>query len=97
MARMISINELEALRLLSVYTAGKFDIWMLSGNARASSRAHIMSALEGQKVPKSKAGVSVLRDRFYSIAEITEGCMAARQDAFVAWAIKANFQHLGCV
>jgi hypothetical protein len=44
------MNVKEAIRLLGTYTAGRFDIWMLSGSAKASCRAHVMSTLLGVRV-----------------------------------------------
>jgi hypothetical protein len=75
-----------AVRLLGVYTAGRFDIWVLAGPARASCRAHVASVLAGHKVPQSKAGVNALRDAFYLHAQPAGDCMAAREDAFRNWA-----------
>ena len=57
-------NVRKALNLLRVYTADTYDIWALSGSSKASCRAHIMSALEGTRVPQSKAGVNALRSAF---------------------------------
>lgn len=80
-------NVREAVRLLGAYTAGRMDIWMLAGGPRASCRAHIMSALEGQRVPQSKAGITAIEQRFYSLAEVaTNVCRARQQDEFIAWA-----------
>lgn len=73
----------DAIELLGVYTAGRFDIWLLAGNARASVRARIMSALQGTKVPQSKAGVNALRDAFYAALAITGDYPAQREENFV--------------
>ena len=78
-------NTREAVRLLGVYTAGRFDLWALAGPARASCRAHVASALAGRKVPQSKAGVTMLRDSFYAIANPDGDHMAGRESSFVAW------------
>jgi hypothetical protein len=80
-------NEREALRLLGVYTAGRFDVWALAGSQRASCRAHIMSELLGVKTPQSKAGVNAIRDAFYRVAgdAITGDCIAVREDSFYRW------------
>jgi hypothetical protein len=79
-------NEVEALRLLDVYTDGRFFIFSLSGSARASVRAHIMSALKGAHVPQSKAGLTALYDAFITLSGVTGTCRAAEEDNFIAWA-----------
>src|SRR5260370_20367475 len=78
-------NLPEAVRLLGVYTAGRFDIWMLSGSAKASCRAHILSILLGTRVPQSKAGVTALREAFNKHANIEGDCIAAREEKFIAF------------
>jgi hypothetical protein len=80
----------EAIRLLGVYTAGRFDIWALAGSSRASCRAHVMSALKGHKVPQSQSGVTALREEFCNQARahgavIDGDCIAVREDQFIAW------------
>ena len=77
-------NVKEAIQLLNIYTAGRFDIWMLAGSARASCRAHVMSTLNGYKTPQSKSGVTALRSAFYSALNITGECEAHRADNFLA-------------
>jgi hypothetical protein len=78
----------EAIRLLDIYTAGRFDIWMLSGNAKASCRAHVLSTLRGVATPKSKAGVTALREAFYQAGNITGECLAEREEVFIKWVRK---------
>lgn len=80
------MNHIEALKLLRTYTAGRFDVWALAGNSKASCRAHIMSTLTGVKVPQSKAGVNAIRDAFHAIAKPEGNCIYAREKSFVAWA-----------
>lgn len=81
----------EAVRLLGVYTAGRFDIWMLAGNHKGTCRAHVMSALMGRKMPQSKSGVTMLRTAFYERVEALTGArpagdhIAARETSFIAW------------
>ncbi len=84
-------NEREGLRLLGVYTAGRFDIWMLAGNAKASCRAHVMSVLTGERTPQSKAGVNAMVAAFHALAGVAGkgSCAAIREDMFVAWAKEA--------
>lgn len=50
----------EACRLLHVYTGGRCDVWALAGPAKASCRAHVMSALMGKKMPQAKSGVTAI-------------------------------------
>jgi len=66
----------KAIRLLGTYTANRFDIWILAGNARASCRAHVMSELLGKKTPQSKSGVNVIQDEFERQTKITGSCTA---------------------
>lgn len=72
----------EAIRILGIYTAGRFDIWALSGPAKASCRAHVLSTLLNKSVPKSKAGVNAIRDAFYSACKIEGECPAHRESNF---------------
>lgn len=82
----MSPNQIEALHLLGIYTNYKYDFWILSGNAKASCRSHIMSALMGKKVPQSKSRVNVMRDEFYKLTNADGECQASQQDNFVKWA-----------
>lgn len=75
----------EALRLLGVYTGGRFDVWMLVGPANAAHRAQVLSALRGSRVPQSKAGVNALKGALYSEAGVTGDCEADRDRNFVAF------------
>ncbi len=61
----------EAIRVLGIYTAGRFDVWALAGSARASCRAHVMSTLLNRRVPQSQAGVNAIQAAFYSACQIT--------------------------
>lgn len=79
-------EQTEALKLLQTYTAGRFDVWNLFGPAKASCRAHIMSALAGKRIPQSQSGVNALRAAFYEIAKPEGSCPAVREVAFTAWA-----------
>ncbi len=79
----------EAIRILGIYTAGRFDVWNLAGSAKASCRQHILSVLTSQSVPKSKAGVTALRDAFYAAGNITGEYEAQRERNFLAW-VKAE-------
>jgi hypothetical protein len=83
MTTPMSANLNEAIRLLGIYSAGRFDIWALAGSSRASARSHVMSTLVGSKVPQSKAGVNAIRSAFYSALEIHGEHEAARESAFV--------------
>jgi hypothetical protein len=75
----------EAIRILGIYTAGRFDIWMLAGSQKASARQHVLSVLLAKSVPKSKAGVNALRDAFYAAGNITGEYEAQRERNFLEW------------
>lgn len=72
----MNANQLEFLRLLGVYTAGRFDVWALAGPAKASCRAHVMSALAMAKVPQSRAGVTVIWEALRCIVKPEGSCLA---------------------
>jgi len=72
----------EAIRVLGTYTAGRFDIWMLAGSSKASCRAHVMSVLQGKRVPQSQSGVTAIRSAFYEALSITGECEAHREENF---------------
>jgi hypothetical protein len=77
----------KALKLLNAYTTGHLDFWILAGPSKATCRAHIMSELEGKRVPQSKSGVTAMRDAFYTLAGQRAGDTSYRaEDAFRAWA-----------
>ena len=80
-------HQREALRLLGAYTGGRFDIWLLAGGSfNAQSRAIIMSALAGVRVPQSRAGVNAMWRAFIEMAGTGGGCLAEQHDNFVEWA-----------
>lgn len=74
----------EAVRLLGVYTAGRFDIWALAGSSKASCRAHVMSALLGRRAVQRESGVTALRSEFYRRLEIEGSCEAVRERNFIS-------------
>jgi hypothetical protein len=82
----IAPNLKEALTVLGTYTAGRYDVWLLAGNSRAGCRAHVMSVLQGIRVPQSKAGVNALRDALYQAAGIEGECLAEKDDKFLQFA-----------
>ncbi len=85
---MLQPHEFQAVKLLSAYTAGRFDIWTIAGPRRASCRAHVMSVLLNRKTPQAQSGVNAIRDAFYRVAgpAIVGDCINAREESFVAWA-----------
>lgn len=86
---MLTRNQLDALKLLGVYTANRFDFWVLSGRSKASCRAHIMSTFYGHRVPQAKAGVFVMEEAFTDLADtVVGGCRASRTPLFREWALK---------
>lgn len=80
----------EALRLLGIYTAGRYDIYALAGNAKAGCRTHIMSVLHGKRMPQSKSGITTMKNEFYLRAKIADGCGAEREHNFRQWAKDNN-------
>lgn len=72
-------NQREFLRLLGVYTGGRFDPWNLAGPAKASCRAHIMSALAMSKVPQARAGVTVIWESLKLITQPQGSCLAMQE------------------
>ena len=82
----MSENQIQALRLLKVYTAGYYDVYSLAGPAKASVRAHIMSTLAGKRVPQSQAGINAIRDAFMALSNVTGTCQHDREENFAAWA-----------
>lgn len=79
---MENTNLLTALKLLAIYTAGRMDIYVLSGPSNAARRSQVMSALRGVKVPASKSGVTVIREAFFAALVVDGTCLAAKDDDF---------------
>jgi hypothetical protein len=78
-------NVKQAVKVLGIYTAGRFDIWALAGSARAGCRAHVLAALRGvDRVPQREAGVTALRDAFFAAMKPAGDCLAIREDNFIA-------------
>lgn len=82
-ARQCEVNLRGAIKLLGIYTGGKFDVWLLAGSAKASCRAHVMSVLHGTKIPQSKSGITAIREALYTQAKINGDYPAAREEAFL--------------
>ena len=82
----MTANQINAVRLLNVYTAGRFDVYLLAGPAKASVRAHIMSELKGIRIPQAKAGVNSIREELFILSGAEGSCLAAREDNLAAWA-----------
>ncbi len=51
----------KAANLYRIYTGERYYLDLLFGPVRATSRAHILSELRGEKVAKSKAGWELFR------------------------------------
>lgn len=85
----IRTNLHEAVRLLGTYTAGRFDIWMLAGNAKRTCRQHVMTVLingkDGKKIPQKDCGVTMIRTKFYDLVQPQGDCLAARETYFIQW------------
>lgn len=84
----MTTNEREFLRLLGVYTGGRFVPWALAGPAKASRRAHVMSALAGARVPQSRAGITAIEQALFSITQADGSCLAVREDNAAAKAAR---------
>ena len=83
-------NLKEAIRLLGIYSNHTYDIWVLAGRSRASSRAHVMSALAGKKTPQSKAGVNAIRQAFYALINPAGNCEAIRSKNFQQYCLETE-------
>jgi len=75
---MFSEKEKEAMRLFRAYTGGTGIIDKLYGPAKAGCRAHILSALTGARVPKSRAGWNVFRSALNDAFGVRGDCIVAR-------------------
>jgi hypothetical protein len=84
MQTTISENTVEALKLVKTYAGGRFHIWNLAGNAKASCRAHIMSVLLGVKMPQIKAGMTAMAAALLDAVGAAGDCPAARESDFAA-------------
>lgn len=84
--RALKSRTLEALRLLRIYGGEHFDIGRLAGYSNSRRRQEILSALLGAKQPIARCGVNAIEAAFYAIAAPSGNCIAAREDAFRAWA-----------
>ena len=80
-----------AIITLGTYTAHRFDVWMLSGTANASCRAHVMADLLGvEKIAQARAGVTALRAEFYQQAGIVADCERNMQIEFINFCERAG-------
>jgi len=73
----------EIKNLINTYTGGypRRMFWVLTGNAKASIRAHIMAVLlDKPKVPQSKAGITALREKLVELFGAEGDCYAALED-----------------
>lgn len=71
---------IEAVRVLGIYTAGSYRVWNLMGPAKATCRAHVMSALLGKRVPQARAGVNAISAELCRQFEVAEGSLSATED-----------------
>lgn len=78
-------NELEAVRLLGVYTGRSFKLYHLTGNARAAHRSHVMSELCGKRMPQSKSGITAIKEALYKLSGVPGNCEAEQQDNLREW------------
>ena len=82
-------DQMEALKLLGAATRGRYQIYEIAGPQNGKLRARIMTLLCGEKCPIAKSGVTRLRSTFYALAAVTGGCLAAKEDNFIEWAVAA--------
>ena len=66
-----------ARNLFVAYTGGR--IGTLYGPAQADRRAEILSAIAGQRIPKSRAGWNMFRRAVYELYGATGDCDVARE------------------
>jgi hypothetical protein len=78
-------HELEAVRMLGVYTARTFKWVHLTGKHRAAHRAHLMSELYTVPTPQVKSGINALREKFYKLSQVSGNCRAEQDDNFIVW------------
>ncbi len=75
----IESNQLDFLRLIQQNSFGSFDVYRLAGPYNAKTRARIMSALHGRKIPQAKSGVEAMRAAMFEILKPSGDCLAARE------------------
>lgn len=79
-------NYLKAIRLLAISTDGTYDIWNLAGPRKSADRVAIMSAIQGFRVPRAKAGITALRASLIDGSGVFGDSERARDLAFIEWA-----------
>lgn len=72
---------MEAKQLYRELTDGKGYLRLVYGPANADKRARILSAIRGERVPKSKAGWTVFWDAIMELYAVPPGCIAVRETA----------------
>ena len=81
-------RKAEIIKLLRIYSGGKFDtIYALAGSHKGSCRAHIMSELLGYKVPIAKSGINALESllmKEFGLVQIFSCDTEAREQLAVA-------------
>lgn len=76
-------GTLKAIRLFAALTGNsRFDLWTLAGHHHAANRAILLSAIRGERLPQSKAGITALRAAFYRELGIVGECEAEREENF---------------
>lgn len=84
----------EAKRLFLAYTGGTGRIDALYGPVKASCRAHILSALAGERVPQRKSGWTVFREKMIELFEVTGTCIAVQDSNLRVSALKWEEEQL---
>ena len=78
----INTEPREVARLLAIYTGGRIShySWSLTGPAKASCRAHIMSEIIGRKATQRESGINALESALFLVFEPMGDCLASRRD-----------------
>lgn len=90
-ATELTKEQREAVRLLGIYTGGRFDlIFALTGPAKRSCRVHILRSLLGEKHPAKDCGSFRVQREFVELARAhgvdMDHCLAVQNEHFRAWA-----------
>lgn len=72
---------MEAARIIHAATRGHCNVDYLVGPANVRTRAQVMTALRGYKVPLSSSGINALLNEMVKQLAIPPACWAARTDA----------------
>ena len=74
-------SKVEAAREFGRLTGGSFYIGRMFGPRMADARAAVLSALTGERVPKSRAGWNVFRDAMNVAFSVPSAHVAGMDDS----------------